>query len=438
MKKFILDTSVLIHDPKSLYAFEDNMVIIISEVLAELNKKKSESGHAGKKARDVIRELESLILERGLENVEFDEKLSFPNPREVENGLVPDEPTIISVKERVIKLDEGYIKIEGIEQLLNDRFTISGIHTEEKHDMFSDLLNSNEQEIVTPPETTIKRIPNNSSLEGFDDGDIGILKKAIFNYDDAILVTKDKMLRILTKVNYLDVEDYKKDRVEEQYDGVEDDIHAPSSFIDGLFNEGVMEFDYGDSLYENQFTIVKNQNQSALGQYRDNKVELIKEQTVHSITTSNKEQHFAMKALMDKSIDMVTITGVAGTGKTLLALAAGLEQVLETKDYNRILVARPTVTNNDLGYLPGDKEEKLRPWMQPIYDNIDFIYDQRESEEVVEDFKTIDKLKVEALAYIRGRSIPKQFFIIDEAQNLTPDKVKTIVSRAGEDRKSVV
>jgi PhoH-like ATPase len=246
------------------------------------------------------------------------------------------------------------------------------------------------------------------------------------------------MLRILTKVNYLDVEDYKKDRVEEQYDGVEDDIHAPSSFIDGLFNEGVMEFDYGDSLYENQFTIVKNQNQSALGQYRDNKVELIKEQTVHSITTRNKEQHFAMKALMDKSIDMVTITGVAGTGKTLLALAAGLEQVLETKDYNRVLVARPTVTNNDLGYLPGDKEEKLRPWMQPIYDNIDFIYDQRESEEVVEDFKTIDKLKVEALAYIRGRSIPKQFFIIDEAQNLTPDKVKTIVSRAGEGTKIVL
>ena len=155
----------------------------------------------------------------------------------------------------------------------------------------------------------------------------------------------------------------------------------------------------------------------------------------------NDEQRFAMELLMDENIKVVTLVGGAGTGKTLLAIATGLELVVERKKYKKLLIARPIIPmGKDLGYLPGSEKEKLKPWMQPIFDNIDFLSeakDDKTGEKVVEGLEAMGILKIEALTYIRGRSIPRGLIIIDEAQNLTPLEIKTIVTRAGENTKII-
>jgi PhoH-like ATPase len=165
--------------------------------------------------------------------------------------------------------------------------------------------------------------------------------------------------------------------------------------------------------------------------------------SVWGITARNREQNFALNMLMDPECDFVTLLGQAGTGKTLLALAAGLSKVLDQHRYRRLLVTRPVIPmGKDVGYLPGDKDEKLRPWMQPIYDNLEYlmgcIYKEQMAADMIRHIQDKGIFEAEALTYIRGRSIPQQFIIVDEAQNLTPHEVKTIVSRAGEGTKIVL
>jgi PhoH-like ATPase len=164
---------------------------------------------------------------------------------------------------------------------------------------------------------------------------------------------------------------------------------------------------------------------------------------IWGIQPKNLGQRFAFDILLDDRIPFVTLTGQAGTGKTLLALAAGLSKVLDQHRYRRLLVTRPVIPmGKDVGYLPGDKDEKLRPWMQPIYDNLEYlmgcIYKEQMAADMIRHIQEKGIFEAEALTYIRGRSIPQQFIIVDEAQNLTPHEVKTIVSRAGEGTKIVL
>jgi PhoH-like ATPase len=199
----------------------------------------------------------------------------------------------------------------------------------------------------------------------------------------------------------------------------------------------------------NEFLILqdsKNDKHSALGRFYDkeNTVKLINSKEMHAfgIKPLNKEQTFSFSLLLDDNIKLVNLIGKAGTGKTLIAIACGLQKVVKEKSFKKLLVARPVIPmGKDIGYLPGSKDEKLSSWMQPIFDNIDFIsstYEREESDTLVKRLIESNMIQVEALTYIRGRSIPNQYIIIDEAQNLTPLEVKTIVSRAGEGSKIVL
>ncbi len=160
---------------------------------------------------------------------------------------------------------------------------------------------------------------------------------------------------------------------------------------------------------------------------------------VWGIAARNAQQRMALELLLNDDIPLVTLTGKAGTGKTLLTLAAGLLKVEDEHKYKKLLIARPVVPmGKDIGYLPGEKEEKLRPWMQPIYDNLEFLFDTKKAGDIDKILAGLGSIQVEALTYIRGRSIPGQFIIIDEAQNLSKHEVKTIVSRAGEGSKVIL
>jgi PhoH-like ATPase len=203
------------------------------------------------------------------------------------------------------------------------------------------------------------------------------------------------------------------------------------------------------AFYPNEYLIIhetNNPQHRMLGRFHRGKggiVPLIRSREgVWGIHPKNVEQQFALDALMNKEISLVSLVGKAGTGKTLLAIAAGLESAIGQQDFSRVLVSRPVIPmGRDLGYLPGDVNEKLGPWMQPIFDNIDFLFgNQRASNQSTTWDELINQglLHVEPLTYIRGRSLPGQYMIVDEAQNLSPHEIKTIITRAGEGTKIVL
>jgi PhoH-like ATPase len=249
----------------------------------------------------------------------------------------------------------------------------------------------------------------------------------------------------------LQAEDYTTDRVEleELYTGFATWEVSPEK-LDLLFDGGLVP-EEGKELYPNQFvTLVDQHNPShtALARYHPGEKILkpMKRMEVPpwGVKPRNREQQFALDLLLDDSVQVVTLVGKAGTGKTLLAIAAGLQQVVDEERYNRLLVSRPVMPmGRDLGFLPGDVEEKLRPYMQPIYDNLDFIVAanmemRRRVSMTSGQLEEGGYLSVEPLTYIRGRSIPNQYIIVDEAQNLTPHEVKTILTRAGDGTKVVL
>jgi PhoH-like ATPase len=260
-----------------------------------------------------------------------------------------------------------------------------------------------------------------------------------------ILVTKDLNLRIKADVLGLSAEDFYTDKVDYQklYAGA-CEFYLTSEELELFFTQGKVSLNGRLQAHPNQFVVLKNHcnpSQSAIGRYFHKTVwPLVHGDSVNwGIKALNKEQRFALELLSNDDIKVVTLVGRAGTGKTLLALAAGLEKVLEQRVYSRLLVTRPvTPMGDDLGFLPGSKEEKLRPWMQPIYDNLEYLMrncDDRD--DVFGDLLKRGILEMEALTYIRGRSIPGQFIICDEAQNLTPHMIKTLITRVGEGTKIV-
>ncbi|MGV3684936.1 MAG: PhoH family protein [Daejeonella sp.] len=262
-----------------------------------------------------------------------------------------------------------------------------------------------------------------------------------------ILVSKDICLRLKAKALNLFAEDYetgKVKNVEELYTGKTTISKLPNKVLDELITKKVLPIEKtGTSiLHENHFFILNSKNKTVSAYYNPKKFELeyIPGQSVYNIEPKNPEQAFAVHALMNPQIKLVTIQGNAGTGKTLLALASALEQ---RKNYRQIFVTRPIVplSNKDIGFLPGDIKSKVDPYMAPIWDNLKFIKDQlgidEKAQAKIDELVLTEKISVAPLAFIRGRTLTKIFFIVDEAQNLTPHEIKTIISRAGEDTKIV-
>jgi PhoH-like ATPase len=268
--------------------------------------------------------------------------------------------------------------------------------------------------------------------------------------EPVIFVTKDTNLRIKADALGLRAEDYESDKVslDELYQGFVE-IEADAELIDRFHGQGWVEPPV--SLLANQFITLRdgvNPSHTAIGRYsaeagRIVPIRRVGREGVWSIHPRNREQSFALDALLDDSVKLVTLVGKAGTGKTLLAIAAGLHKTAEENVYNRLLVSRPVFPmGRDLGFLPGDIEEKLTPWMQPIFDNVELLLSGHEAEKRhskgYKELMAMGIMEIEPLTYIRGRSIPNQFMIVDEAQNLTPHEIKTIVTRAGEGTKIVL
>ena len=383
-KIFILDTNVILHDSDCIYQFEEHDIVIPITVLEELDNFKKGNEPINFHARQFMRAIDSVSTETIFsDGVRLKENL----------GRI------------FIKLDvEFHSEVEV-------NFTRG------------------------KPDHHILNIAYHISKEN--------------PKSEAILISKDVNLRMKAKAMGLMSDDYKSDQVKNI-----ETLYKGHGLIEGLTTD-VIDQMYRDpyeidadrvsdkSYVANEYFIMKNGRKSALGAYDPNgqKVRHVESVPAYGITPRNAEQTFALDALRNKNIKLVTLTGKAGTGKTLLALAAALE---ERKFYKQVYLARPVVplSNKDIGYLPGDIEAKIGPYMQSLYDNLGVIKNQfKEADPNYQRIKQMldeKKLVIEPLAYIRGRSLDRIYFIVDEAQNLTPHEIKTIITRAGEGTKIVL
>lgn len=387
-KIYVLDTNVLLQDPNSIFSFEENEVVIPAVVLEEVDSKKRYMDEIGRNARQVSKMIDNLRLNGKLhEGVPLDNK--------------------------------GTLRIE-----LNHR----SFH--QLQEIFVEKTNDNR----------ILAVAKNLSLE----------EQTKKKGRPVILVSKDVLVRVKADAIGLIAEDFLNDRVvdnDELYKGFSDYYINPEQL--NVFyekNELPLKEINSPQLFPNQFVIMKDSlgsSASAVG-IVDKDVNSIKRlvfdgEHVWGIKPRNVQQKMALELLLRKDLPLVTLIGKAGTGKTLLALAAGLLQTEDLGQFKKLLVARPIVpVGKDIGYLPGEKEEKLRPWIQPIFDNLEYLFNTKKPGELDAILAGMGSIQVEALTYIRGRSIPDQMIIIDEAQNLTKHEVKTILTRVGEGSKIVL
>ncbi|GIO30522.1 MULTISPECIES: PhoH family protein [Paenibacillus] len=388
-KIFVLDTNVLLHDPGAIYAFDEHEVVIPAVVLEEIDSKKRNADEIGRNARTVSRLLDRL-RESG----------------HLHSGVALD--------------NGGSLKVE-----LNHRSFLK------VQEMFGEISNDNR----------ILAVALNYHMEESEKEDPS----------EVVLVSKDVLVRIKADVLGLNTQDYLSDRT-----AGPDDLYAGNlklkvhpSVIDEFYSYRflpIKPLQLSYPLHPHEFVILKDEmgsTKSALLKVNAEATKLeplyLSNDPVWGICARNAQQRMALELLLNDDIPLVTITGKAGTGKTLLALAAGLMKVEDEHKYKKLLIARPVVPmGKDIGYLPGEKEEKLRPWMQPIYDNLEFLFDTKKSGDIDKILMGLGSIQVEALTYIRGRSIPGQFIIVDEAQNLSRHEVKTIVSRVGEGSKIIL
>jgi len=387
-KLFVLDTSVIIYDYDAIKNFEEHDIAIPITVLEELDNFKKGNDTKNFSAREFSRYLDNASGKKSLQN---------------------------------------WIPIDGKNK---GEFTI--------------VMNELNSEI------------NAIQIFGDDKGDHRILNAALYlksKYPSrqVVMVSKDINLRIKAKSLNINAEDYETGKLKDSeiqadtvptgrsvIENVNTDIIDELYTKKELVNNGIIS----DKITSNQFFVLKNGKKSALSFYNKEKNAFSRVEKINcfGIKPKNAEQAFAMDALTNPDVKLISIQGVAGTGKTLLSLATALAQ---HHDYHNIFLARPVVplSNKDIGYLPGDANQKLNPYMEPLWDNLSFIknqfsFDNREYLEI-EEMQRMEKIVVCPLAYIRGRSLSNVFFIVDEAQNLTPHEVKTIISRAGENTKIV-
>ncbi len=383
-KNFVIDTNVILHDYKCLKNFQENDIYLPIVVLEELDKFKKGNEQINYNAREFVRELDEIT----------DDNLFT-------NGA---------------SLGEGLGKL----------FVVTGnVESRRVYDSFPE--HKPDHQILAVTDWLMTKYPKMKS----------------------ILVTKDVNLRMKARSVGILCEDYITDKVlnvdifeksNEVFEGTDpaliDNIYSSKEGID------ISEFPFKDIIHPNECFVLKSDRNSVLARYNpfSHTVCRVNKSKNYGIEPRNAEQSFAFEVLNDPNIKLVALTGKAGTGKTLLALAAALRQMNE---YKQILLARPIValSNKDIGFLPGDANEKVAPYMQPLFDNLNVIKHQfaAGSSEVkrLEDMQKSDQLVIEALAFIRGRSLSETYCIIDEAQNLTPHEIKTIITRSGEGTKMV-
>lgn len=376
-KTFVLDTNVLVQDPMAMSKFPRHRVVIPVTVLEELDKLKRLPTDLGKNSRAAIRFLDSLkLLAKG------------------------------DLHEGVMLENQSSVRIQiAIKQDYNSNFALSV--ADNRIIMAAYLLQELGERVV--------------------------------------FVSKDFAARVKAEAVGLEAEDYEfqKFSYDKIYRGLRK-VEVPKHDVDLFYKDSQLTLKELE-FYPNEYCILTSpEHSSAVAKYNastGNLEPLLKSQNVWGLHPRNVEQRCAMDLLLRDDIKLVTLLGPAGTGKTLLALACGLRKVFDEGIYTRALISRPIVPlGRDIGYLPGTKEEKLTPWMQPIFDNLEFLCASTGSEpsDTMRWVMDSKKIEMEAVTYIRGRSLPKIFMIVDEAQNLTPHEVKTIVSRAGEGTKVVL
>jgi PhoH-like ATPase len=383
-KLFVLDTNVILHDSGCIRNFEENDIAIPITVLEELDQFKRGNEDIHFQAREFLRRLDALTGD-----------VLSPGGSPLGPGL--GSIRVVLGGDRESRLHEAFLQDTPDHRILGTTLSL-------------------QKQSATRP---------------------------------VIMVSKDTNLRMKAKSLGLRAQDYTSDKVQgfdKLYTGRRVVEGIDSELINRLYANGgslaAGELPMVESPRANENFVLRNGSKSALTTFRrtDETFVRVEKHTCYGITPRNAEQSFALRALMDDQIKLVTLAGTAGTGKTLLALAAALEC---RQKYRQILLARPVVplSNRDLGFLPGDIADKLDPYMQPLYDNLTVIRhqcgDDTQAAQRITEMRESEKLMITPLAYIRGRSLQRMFFIVDEAQNLTPHEVKTIITRAGEGTKIV-
>jgi PhoH-like ATPase len=418
VKYFVLDTNVLLHNPDALFVFKEHHVVIPFTVIEELDKMKRKDDDLGRNARACIRHLDRLRAVGHL-----NEGVNWGLLGAIANTAVSTGPGGAT---GTVKIDvNDYVRPASIaEDSPDNRIIAAAWHLKEKG------------------------LP-------------------------AVFVTKDLAARIKSDALGIKTEDFTNQKVDADklYTGYHT-VQTDGAMIDELYRDRLLALDrltealrehnestgetFQNVLEPNQYIVLKDhddENHTGLGRRLADTDHVIPvtgpRKPVFGIMARNVQQTMAMDALLDEEIKLITLLGSAGTGKTLLALAAGMAKVFNEERYEKLLVARPIMPlGRDIGYLPGDKDEKLTAWMQPIFDNLSYLLSTRgshtqsaeshTSEQRINKLMADGKLVLEPLTYIRGRSIPHQFMIVDEAQNLTPHEVKTIASRVGDGTKLIL
>jgi len=381
-KNYVLDTNVLLHDPQAIFRFEDNNVIIPIYAIEEVDQFKREGSERGRNARAIARLLDEL-RERGG---------ALSKGVALESGGT----LRVAVPTKRLELPSAIDHTAMDQAILQTAFDIR------------------ENDGGRP----------------------------------TVFVTMDTNLRIRADALGMVAQTYENQRVEADRltSGIVE-LELDGEEIDAFFRDGrISSRDPPPSA--NTCLLLRdrsNTSHTALGRYDATKRAIVSLRVprdgVMGVRPRNKEQSFAIDLLLDESIRLVTLVGKAGTGKTLLAIAAGLKRTVEDGAYTRMLVSRPVMPlGRDIGFLPGDVDEKLNPWMQPIFDNLEFLFSSgaRKGPRVYAELLESGQIQVEPLTYIRGRSLPQQFIIVDEAQNLTPHEIKTIITRSGDGTKVVL
>jgi PhoH-like ATPase len=381
-KNYVLDTNVLLHDPQAIFRFEDNNVVIPIYAIEEVDQFKREGSERGRNARSIARLLDELRDRGG----------------SLSNGVMLDSGGMLRV--------------------------------------------------AVPS----KRLELPSAID-HSAMDQAILQTAIDVRENdggrpTVFVTMDTNLRIRADALGMVAQTYENQRVavDTLASGIVD-IEMDPEEIDAFFRDGRVAL-HDTPWAPNTCLLLRdrsNPSHTALGRFDAVKRAVVSlrvpREGIMGVRPRNKEQSFAIDLLLDESIRLVTLVGKAGTGKTLLALAAGLKRAVEDGAYTRMLVSRPVMPlGRDIGFLPGDVDEKLNPWMQPIFDNLEFLFSTgpRKGPRAYAELLESGQIQVEPLTYIRGRSLPQQFMVVDEAQNLTPHEVKTIITRSGDGTKIVL